>query len=284
MESISSRLQSLFNELELVDDARRDPIRVVLQTCITDTRAAESNFGFPDLVKQNEELKSLLHAKQEEFDAYKASSESQRNVLRLELEGLLKEKAKRDESEKYPTLPREQFWILEVLPVESVGCLKALEIAEKADLPINEVDVHLSQILALSPNLANHTYDQPKNWKWFCTTAGTKYLMAVRADPEQLAQYERIPRLDCEDERLLGAVGNFASCNAFGIEMAFRGSARAGGASEDIMRRLSGLRGKGLIGANGLDNKQGPSWFILELGKAYFSEHRGPRPESKHRQ
>lgn len=259
MESISSRLQGLFNELELIDDPRRDPLRVILQSCISDVLAFESNFGFSNLVKENEALK-------EKVGALEADESAQIEVLRDELKVLSKENTARKEEENYPTLTPEQFWILEILPLESQGGFSVQKIAEVADIPEGEVEIHLD---FLKSKLANHTDDSPTRRVWFCSVPGTKYLLAMKAGEEHL-KYDRLPQLDDKSDDILRRLDR--AKNAWPTSLII-GCGPDSLNYERLARRLQVLERSKLVKSD----DGGISWRIDQMGRTYVSQHRGAR-------
>lgn len=225
--------------------------------------SAEAKAQIASLQSENHSLKEQRNAQKKDYDALLATVNEEIDTLRKE---------KTDREEKAADFPKEQFWILETLPPESKGSLKMYELADAVGLPISEVEVHLDQLKSMQPSLVYHTHNQPISRGWYCTIAGTKCLMAMRAGDEHLKN-KRSPKLDDGDERILAALkGSSAGATAQGIDMGIRHASNKFTADR-VEARLSYLAGLRYA------VKDGRTWKIAEGGIAYFGEHRGRREQ-----
>lgn len=204
MERISTRLQGIFNELELINDPKRDPIKVVLQECISAIASVEANFRFLDLEEDNERLKA-------ELESLKKDSAAQIQILRSELDALLKKQAEREQKEA--ELPEPQMRILWGLPSTSEPAVSLSQLYAQLNMPRDEFDVHFGQLEKL-----RYATTASDGWGGSGaarrTDAGNKYVLAKRMageEPPRTKKYANLPEI--EEAMLLMMIGEDEGIN-----------------------------------------------------------------------
>lgn len=274
MESISTRLQGIFNELELIDDPRRDPIRIVLQGCISDVLSFETNFGFPDLVKQCEGLKKELEAyklvKEDELDAHKTESREQINALAERLEEASKKVATSDQkpANAPQSCSEKGFTILNCLETASGTHQTVDDIAGKCLMTPAQVTIELDTI----KELVQCTYPLIGGKHVMVvhrTIAGDKYVVehwgkqedALPGIQERILLLLSRAYMRSMDEHVIHG----ALC-AVGEKLSF----------EDLLGHLNELKGKNHVHRDPLPLKPGAGyeWILGSNGTIYLGKRR----------
>jgi DNA-binding MarR family transcriptional regulator len=134
---------------------------------------------------ENENLKSKLQAANAEIDRFR------------------EEEKKREEENR--DLPDVQFKILKLLPSESEGLAKAVDIAENLKIEIGDVDAHLSRLSGLG--YAARSHSPVYGLLWHRTNKGNEHVMAKRLAGEDTDNRKRnYPNLPEMEEMVLVAV------------------------------------------------------------------------------
>jgi predicted nuclease with TOPRIM domain len=176
---------------KVVEDLSGKPLNAVIRTnaelvkklsaFILRVQGFEAISSGPDLSEENESLKAKLETLKADFDSLKTNHAAEIDVVRAELDSLLKEKAEREE--KADDLQDNQKRILVALEHPGGSRLRLDEISDRLQLRPDEIIAHL-QRLAERGHLSQG-FNQWEAPVWGRSMKGNDYVIALRLSGEE---------------------------------------------------------------------------------------------------
>lgn len=237
----------------------------ILGSLIGEAKNLELLAGTSDLAKEYESLKSLL----KKGDADMSDLRAELEAMKKEIEALRKEKAEREEREKYPELPDEQLQVLRLLPPPGgSGALHQGEIAARLpSIPADELAEHLRHLDIGQYAIAR--YDALDALRWSRLEKGNRYVLAKRRageeEPAKRKAYADLPELE---HNMVVFIAKYPTDGRPERDVAYA----VGTTPLKAGLRLTALREKGFVWANDETYGTDRQWLVQDMGLKYLDE------------